>query len=142
MPYTNLFKNCGYYWGFAAFVSYFVNHPLYTPPNTQISAVLFGLAMLCQLANFRQATPSSHALDSPGTLWSPVVSSRLLSAPHAAGTPSWGRIGHGSAAAECAPPMLMQDTRHPAQPEAAWREGVRHPARLWLRPDHLRELHV
>ena len=32
MPLTNLFKNCSYYWGFAAFMSYFVNHPLYTPP--------------------------------------------------------------------------------------------------------------
>eukprot|EP00894_Picocystis_sp_ML_P001141 jgi/Pico_ML_1/51658/g234.t1 len=31
MPIFNLFKNCTYYWGFAAFVSYFINHPLYTP---------------------------------------------------------------------------------------------------------------
>lgn len=34
MPIMNLFKNCSYYWGFTAFVSYFVNHPLYTPPCT------------------------------------------------------------------------------------------------------------
>jgi very-long-chain enoyl-CoA reductase len=32
MPVGNLLKNCSYYWGFAAYVSYFVNHPLYTPP--------------------------------------------------------------------------------------------------------------
>lgn len=32
MPVTNLFKNCIYYWGFAAYVGYFVNHPLYSPP--------------------------------------------------------------------------------------------------------------
>lgn len=32
MPIMNLFKNCSYYWGFTAFVSYFVSHPLYTPP--------------------------------------------------------------------------------------------------------------
>ncbi|CAL8462603.1 g2136 [Coccomyxa elongata] len=51
MPLTNLFKNCGYYWGFAAFVSYFVNHPLHTTPSTQVAYVLFGLAMLCQVAN-------------------------------------------------------------------------------------------
>ena len=61
MPYTNLFKNCGYYWGFAAFVSYFVNHPLYTPPNARVSAALFGLAMLCQLANLRCAGPQLSA---------------------------------------------------------------------------------
>lgn len=34
MPIMNLFKNCSYYWGFTAFVSYFVSHPLYTPPCT------------------------------------------------------------------------------------------------------------
>lgn len=32
MPLRNLFKNCSYYWGFTAYVSYHVNHPLYTSP--------------------------------------------------------------------------------------------------------------
>eukprot|EP00201_Polytomella_parva_P014724 CAMPEP_0175052606 /NCGR_PEP_ID=MMETSP0052_2-20121109/8453_1 /TAXON_ID=51329 ORGANISM="Polytomella parva, Strain SAG 63-3" /NCGR_SAMPLE_ID=MMETSP0052_2 /ASSEMBLY_ACC=CAM_ASM_000194 /LENGTH=165 /DNA_ID=CAMNT_0016317029 /DNA_START=578 /DNA_END=1075 /DNA_ORIENTATION=- len=32
MPLANLFRNCLYYWGFAAWVSYSVNHPLYTSP--------------------------------------------------------------------------------------------------------------
>lgn len=53
MPVGNLFKNCTYYWGFAAFVSYFINHPLYTPPSAQQTCTALGLAMLCQLANFR-----------------------------------------------------------------------------------------
>lgn len=53
MPLTNLFKNCTYYWGFAGFVSYFVNHPNYTSPPVDRAVVLFGLALLCQAANAR-----------------------------------------------------------------------------------------
>lgn len=53
MPLFNLFKNCSYYYGFAAYVAYFVNHPLYTsPPETQ-SLVLFALAAVFQLSNLR-----------------------------------------------------------------------------------------
>lgn len=36
MPLSNLFKNCIYYWGFAAYVAYFVNHPKYTPPSSDL----------------------------------------------------------------------------------------------------------
>lgn len=55
MPILNLFKNCTYYWGFAFFVGYFVNHPLYTRPyfgNAQIGAglVLFVLSELGNLS--------------------------------------------------------------------------------------------
>ncbi|CAG0881876.1 unnamed protein product [Darwinula stevensoni] len=32
MPIKNLFRNCSYYWGFAAYVAYYVNHPLFTSP--------------------------------------------------------------------------------------------------------------
>lgn len=53
MPVSNLFKNCSYYYGFAAYVAYFVNHPAYTsPPETQ-SLALFALALLFQFSNLR-----------------------------------------------------------------------------------------
>eukprot|EP00803_Ostreobium_quekettii_P000584 evm.model.scf_882.2 EVM.evm.TU.scf_882.2 scf_882:4794-7075(+) len=51
MPLFNLFKNCGYYWGFAALVAYFVNHPQYSPPDTTTASVLLGGAVVCQLSN-------------------------------------------------------------------------------------------
>jgi len=54
MPILNLFKNCSYYWGFAFFVGYFVNHPLYTPPFFGKLQVYTGLALflLSELGNF------------------------------------------------------------------------------------------
>jgi very-long-chain enoyl-CoA reductase len=45
MPILNLFKNCGYYWGFTALVSYFVNHPKYTPPSFGYAQIYLGLAI-------------------------------------------------------------------------------------------------
>lgn len=54
MPILNLFKNCSYYWGFALFVGYYINHPLYTPAyfgNIQIYAGLISF-ILFELGNF------------------------------------------------------------------------------------------
>ncbi|XP_072275961.1 very-long-chain enoyl-CoA reductase-like isoform X2 [Pyxicephalus adspersus] len=31
MPLKSIVKNCFYYWGFAAWLAYYINHPLYTP---------------------------------------------------------------------------------------------------------------
>ena len=53
MPIFNLFKNCGYYWGFALFVGYYVNHPLYTAPyfgNLQVYSSL-AVFILSELGN-------------------------------------------------------------------------------------------
>jgi very-long-chain enoyl-CoA reductase len=53
MPLRNLFKNCMYYWSFAAYVSYFVNHPLYMPPSEMQTLLALAFALLCQLSNYR-----------------------------------------------------------------------------------------
>lgn len=55
MPYTNLFKNCAYYWGFAAWVAFFVNHPLYTPPEEDLFYTGMCLFYLMEMGNL-----SSH----------------------------------------------------------------------------------
>lgn len=54
MPLTNLFKNCTYYWGFAFYVGYYINHPQYTPAlfkDAQIYAGLLGF-LFSELGNF------------------------------------------------------------------------------------------
>ncbi|KAK1794858.1 hypothetical protein P4O66_010064 [Electrophorus voltai] len=32
MPLRTIIRNCVYYWGFSAWLAYYINHPLYTPP--------------------------------------------------------------------------------------------------------------
>ena len=54
MPLRNLFRNTIYYTAFAAWMAYFINHPLYTEPSygdTQIYVALF-FFMFCELGNF------------------------------------------------------------------------------------------
>lgn len=52
MPIGNLVKNCTYYWGFSALISYFTNHPLYTEPSTNTQVYIgFSVYMLGELGN-------------------------------------------------------------------------------------------
>lgn len=51
MPLRNLFKNCGYYWGFAAYVAYHTNHPLYTPPIQLQMIIGLVIFVVCELGN-------------------------------------------------------------------------------------------
>ncbi|KAF7243396.1 Very-long-chain enoyl-CoA reductase [Varanus komodoensis] len=47
-------NNCFYYWGFAAWLAYYINHPLYTPPSYGQKQINFALIMIltCEAGNF------------------------------------------------------------------------------------------
>ncbi|KAK1877440.1 Very-long-chain enoyl-CoA reductase [Dissostichus eleginoides] len=54
MPLRNIFKNCGYYWCTAAWMAYYINHPLYTTPyygQQQVNTGLY-IFLFCQVGNF------------------------------------------------------------------------------------------
>jgi len=53
MPLSNLFKNCSYYWGFAALVAYFLNIPGSHPDSPHQTLVYAGFAsfLLFELCN-------------------------------------------------------------------------------------------
>ncbi|CAI9575759.1 unnamed protein product, partial [Staurois parvus] len=54
LPLKSMVKYCIYYWGFAAWLAYYINHPLYTPPpytKRQMSLAIF-LFLMCETGNF------------------------------------------------------------------------------------------
>ncbi|KAM6949002.1 very-long-chain enoyl-CoA reductase-like isoform 2-T2 [Aplochiton taeniatus] len=54
LPLHTIMRNCLYYWGFAAWLAYYINHPLYTPPSYGNPQVYCSLAVfgLCEVGNF------------------------------------------------------------------------------------------
>ncbi|XP_015516704.1 very-long-chain enoyl-CoA reductase [Neodiprion lecontei] len=51
MPLRNLFKNCSYYWLFAMYVAYHINHPLYTAPDQSVSYIGLAIFAISELGN-------------------------------------------------------------------------------------------
>ncbi len=51
MPFINLFWNVTYYWGFAAYIAYHVNHPLYTKPEETQTYIALAVFMVLKHIN-------------------------------------------------------------------------------------------
>ncbi|XP_072980894.1 very-long-chain enoyl-CoA reductase-like isoform X2 [Typha angustifolia] len=51
-PLSNVFRNCAYYWIFAAYIAYYVNHPLYSPVSDLQMKIGFAFGLVCQVSNF------------------------------------------------------------------------------------------
>eukprot|EP00297_Palpitomonas_bilix_P012867 CAMPEP_0113903604 /NCGR_PEP_ID=MMETSP0780_2-20120614/22651_1 /TAXON_ID=652834 /ORGANISM="Palpitomonas bilix" /LENGTH=293 /DNA_ID=CAMNT_0000896845 /DNA_START=38 /DNA_END=919 /DNA_ORIENTATION=- /assembly_acc=CAM_ASM_000599 len=53
MPISNLFRNSIYYWLFAFLMSYFIGHPLFTPPASEMQIYIgMGVFVVSELSNF------------------------------------------------------------------------------------------
>ncbi|XP_078506455.1 very-long-chain enoyl-CoA reductase-like [Lissotriton helveticus] len=54
MQLRRMLKNCLYYWGFAAWLAYYINHPLYTPASYGRNQITLALIMfvICETGNF------------------------------------------------------------------------------------------
>lgn len=52
MPLMNIFKNSAYYWMFAAFIGYYLCHPLYTAPSHGLTNAAAIAMLIFELGNF------------------------------------------------------------------------------------------
>ncbi|PKU83135.1 very-long-chain enoyl-CoA reductase-like [Dendrobium catenatum] len=50
-PISNVYRNCSYYWTFAACIAYNVNHPLYSPVSELQWKIGFTFGLICQFSN-------------------------------------------------------------------------------------------
>lgn len=50
-PISNVFRNCAYYWTFACFIAYFMNHPLYVPVSELQMKIGFVFGLIMQVSN-------------------------------------------------------------------------------------------
>lgn len=50
-PVSNVYRNCSYYWTFAAFIAYNVNHPLYSPVSELQWKIGFIFGLIFQFSN-------------------------------------------------------------------------------------------
>uniref|UniRef100_A0A3B3HR21 Trans-2,3-enoyl-CoA reductase-like n=1 Tax=Oryzias latipes TaxID=8090 RepID=A0A3B3HR21_ORYLA len=62
MPLRTIVKNCLYYWGFSAWLAYYINHPLYTPPSYGEVQVHYAMVIfaICEMGNFSIHLSLSH----------------------------------------------------------------------------------
>lgn len=88
MPLSNLFKNCTYYWGFAAAIGYVLCHPDYTPQSERVAHIAAGVMLVSellngvvhwQLANMRPKVRAGKSLRSSHTFRSYLCSFRSMS---------------------------------------------------------------
>jgi len=52
IPSVYLFRLCFYYWGFAALISYYINHQNYTAPSSNLTCYALIAFLLCEFGNF------------------------------------------------------------------------------------------
>jgi len=79
MPFFNLFKNSGYYWGFATIVGYPLCHPQYmNPANELLTKIGLGIFVLSELGNLTCHIMLSNLRPKGGSKLRPIPSGFLF----------------------------------------------------------------
>lgn len=58
------FQNCAYYWGFSAWLAYYINHPLYTPPckSVRVCHIQHVFAFSPAFSSYQSQTVFLHSI--------------------------------------------------------------------------------